>query len=179
MSEQLTDEQRIDWLRLIRSENVGPRTFRALLNQYGGAAVALAALPGLARFGGRGVLRIPTRAEAEAEIAAAAKIGVRLVALGEAEYPSRLREIDDAPPLLAIQGNGAVLAEPAVAIVGARNASAAGMRFAGELARRTRCGRFCRRLRPRPRHRFGRTPRQPLDRHDRSAGGRPRQALSP
>lgn len=135
MSEQLTDEQRIDWLRLIRSENVGPRTFRALLNQYGGAAVALAALPGLARFGGRGVLRIPTRAEAEAEIAVAAKIGVRLVALGEAEYPSRLREIDDAPPLLAIQGNGAVLAEPAVAIVGARNASAAGMRFAGELAR--------------------------------------------
>ncbi len=135
MSGRLTDEQRTDWLRLIRSENVGPRTFRALLNQYGGAAAALAALPGLARFGGRGSLRIPTRAEAETEIAAAAKIGVRLVALGEAEYPSRLREIDDAPPLLAIQGNGAVLAEPAVAIVGARNASAAGMRFAGELAR--------------------------------------------
>lgn len=135
MSEQLTDEQRADWLRLIRSENVGPRTFRALLNQYGGAAAALAALPGLARRGGRGALRIPTRAEAETEIATAAKIGVRLVALGEAEYPSRLREIDDAPPLLAIRGNGAVLAEPAVAIVGARNASAAGMRFAGELAR--------------------------------------------
>lgn len=103
MSEQLTDEQRTDWLRLIRSENVGPRTFRALLNQYGGAAAALAALPGLARLGGRGAPRIPTLADAEAEIAAAAKIGVRLLALGEAEYPSRLREIDDAPPLLAIR----------------------------------------------------------------------------
>ncbi|HEY8268727.1 MAG TPA: DNA-processing protein DprA [Xanthobacteraceae bacterium] len=105
------------------------------MNQYGGAAAALSALPSLARLGGRGSLRVPTRAEAETEIAAAAKIGVRLVALGEAEYPSRLRETDDAPPLLAIRGQGAVLAEPVVAIVGARNASAAGMRFAGELAR--------------------------------------------
>jgi DNA processing protein len=131
----LSDEQRVDWLRLIRAENVGPRTFRALLNQYGGAAAALHALPGLARLGGRGTLRVPSREEAEAEIHAAAEIGVRFVALGEAEYPPRLRETDDAPPLLAVAGNGDLLTRPVVAVVGARNASMAGMRFAGALAR--------------------------------------------
>ena len=136
MSEpRLNDEQRVDWLRLIRAENVGPRTFRALLNQYGGAGAALRALPGLARLGGRGTLRISTREEAEAEIAAAAEIGVRFVALGEAEYPPRLRETEDAPPLLAVSGRDDLLIRPVVAVVGARNASMAGMRFAGTLAR--------------------------------------------
>ena len=72
---RLTDEQRVDWLRLIRSEKVGPRTFRALVNQYGGASGALDALPGLARRGGRAI-KIGTRAEAERELAAAARIGV-------------------------------------------------------------------------------------------------------
>ena len=132
---RLTDEQRVDWLRLIRAENVGPRTFRALLNQYGGGGAALKALPGLARLSGRGALRIPTREDAEAEIAAAARLGVRFVALGEPDYPPRLRETDDAAPLLQARGRIELLAEPAVAVVGARNASAAGMRFSTELAR--------------------------------------------
>jgi DNA processing protein len=69
MAARLTDEQRIDWLRLIRSENVGPRTFRTLINQFGGASAALDALPDLARRGGRLLLKIATRAEAEREIA--------------------------------------------------------------------------------------------------------------
>ena len=131
---QLTDEQRIDWLRLFRTENVGPRTFRALLNQFGGAGRALARLPELARRGGR-VVSIPPRNEAEDEIAASAAIGVRFVAIGEPDYPPHLRRSEDSPPLLAVRGNAKVLLEPAVAVVGARNASAAGLRLASVLAR--------------------------------------------
>jgi DNA processing protein len=131
---RLSDEQRADWLRLIRAERVGPRTFRTLINQFGGAARAIARLPDLARRGGS-ALNVPSREEAEKEIAAAAKLGVTFVGLGEVEYPARLRETDDAPPLLAVRGNIAALADAAVAMVGSRNASAAGMRFAGVLAR--------------------------------------------
>jgi DNA processing protein len=132
---RLTDAQRIDWLRLIRSENVGPRTFRALIAEFGGASRALQRVAELARRGGRSELRIPTREEAEAELAAAARMGVRYVALGEQEYPPRLRETEDAPPLLAVRGRLAALTQPAVALVGSRNASAAGLRLAAILAR--------------------------------------------
>lgn len=132
----LSPAQRRDWLRLIRTENVGPRTFRALINQFGGASAALEALPSLARRGGRLLPpRIPTAAEAEAEMAALARMGARLVASGEADYPFALRQLDDAPPLLCVKGQGAVLRRPMVAIVGARNASAAGRSFAARLAR--------------------------------------------
>ncbi|MEP9353147.1 DNA-processing protein DprA [Xanthobacter sp. KR7-65] len=128
--------QRRDWLRLIRTENVGPRTFRALINQYGGAAGALEALPSLARRGGRLMPpHTPTIAEAEAEMAAHARIGARLVALGERDYPSALAALDDAPPLLSVRGRGEVLRRPMVGIVGARNASAAGRTFTARLAR--------------------------------------------
>jgi DNA processing protein len=133
---RLSDSQRLDWLRLIRSENVGPRTFRSLLNHCGGAGAALAALPEFARRGGAArPLRICSRDEAEQEIAAAARIGARFVALGEADYPSHLQVVDDAPPLLAIRGDTAVLHGPLVAIVGSRNASAAGVKMAERLAR--------------------------------------------
>lgn len=132
----LGPEQRLDWLRLIRTENVGPRTFRVLINQFGGAAAALEALPSLARRGGRLVPpHVPSRAEAETEMAALERIGARLVALGEADYPATLRALDDAPPLLAVRGRAALLRLPKVAMVGARNASAAGRSFAARLAR--------------------------------------------
>lgn len=132
----LDHEQRRDWLRLIRTENVGPRTFRGLINRFGGAAAALEALPGLARRGGRLIPpRIPTIAEAEAEMAALAKADAQLIALGEAEYPALLREIDDAPPLIAVAGRVELLNRPAVAIVGSRNASGAGRTMAARLAR--------------------------------------------
>jgi DNA processing protein len=131
----LTDEQRLDWLRLIRSENVGPRTFRALINQYGGAAAALDALPDLARRGGRLLLKVYSRAEAEKEMAAAARQGVRFIAMGEPDYPKTLQAVDTAPPLIGLRGNAAVLAKPSVAIVGSRNASASGLTFAERLAR--------------------------------------------
>jgi len=133
---RLTDEQRLDWLRLIRSENVGPRTFRTLVNHCGGAGPALAALPDLARRGGAsGPARICTRDEAEREIAAARKLGVTFIALGEPEYSPRLQTIYDAPPLIAVRGKTAALALPFVAVVGARNASAAGVKFTERLAR--------------------------------------------
>src|SRR5215470_6501070 len=133
---RLTDAQRLDWLRLIRSDNVGPRTFRALLNHYGSARGALAALPDLARRGGAArPIRIASREDAEREFKAARSRSVTLVAWGEADYPQRLQMIDDAPPLIAVSGNPAALNEPMIAIVGARNASAAGLRFAERLAR--------------------------------------------
>jgi DNA processing protein len=131
----LTDEQRIDWLRLIRSENVGPRTFRALVNRYGGARAALEALPELARRGGAArTIRVHPREEAEREIAAARRLGASFIALGEPAYPRRLAAIDDAPPLIAVRGNLAALARPMVGMVGSRNASAAGIKFAERLA---------------------------------------------
>jgi len=133
---RLTDEQRLNWLRLIRSENVGPRTFRALINHYVDAGAALAALPDLARRGGAaGPARICSREDAEREMEAAHALGVTFVALGEPAYPPRLATIEDAPPLITVRGQRAALAMPLVAIVGARNASAAGLKFVDRLAR--------------------------------------------
>ncbi|MET0444361.1 MAG: DNA-processing protein DprA, partial [Pseudorhodoplanes sp.] len=133
---KLTEGQRLDWLRLIRSENVGPRTFRVLINHYGGARGALEALPALARRGGaQAPGRIYSIDEAEREIDVARRMGARFIALGEPDYPARLRMIDDAPPLLAVRGNVQVLLEPMIAIVGSRNASAAGAKFASQVAR--------------------------------------------
>ncbi|CAH1667072.1 DNA-processing protein DprA [Chelatococcus asaccharovorans] len=130
---RLTDDQRLSWLRLMRSESIGPRSFRSLLSRYGSADAALAALPEIARRRGR-PLRIATLAEVEREMASARRLGVRFLALGEAEYPTLLREIDSAPPLIAVRGEGAALGRPMVAIVGSRNASAAGLKFTERLA---------------------------------------------
>jgi DNA processing protein len=174
---QLTDEQRIDWLRLIRSPNVGPRTFRALINHFGGARAALQALPSLARRGGAsGAVEIFARADAEREIAAAQKLGVTLVALGEPGYPLRLQMIDDAPPLIAIRGQARALALPLVAIVGSRNASGAGL-HPNDRPRIGRSG-LCRRFRAGARHRRGGPRRKPRHRNDRGARRRPRAHLS-
>ena len=132
----LTDTERIDRLRLIRSDNVGPRTFDSLLAHFGNARAALERLPDLARRGGAARSgRICSEEEARAEIAAAKRIGVALVAPGEAAYPPRLATLEDAPPLLGVRGAPDVLMRPMIAIVGSRNASGAGLKFAGQLAR--------------------------------------------
>jgi DNA processing protein len=132
---RLSDEQKLDWLRLIRSENVGPRTFRSLLNHFGGAKAALAALPDLARRGGADRPgRICSQEEADREFAAARRAGVIFIALGEPDYPARLQAIYDPPPLIGARGELATLARPMVAMVGSRNASGAGMKFAERLA---------------------------------------------
>jgi DNA processing protein len=137
----LTDVERLDWLRLIRSENVGPITFFHLLRRFGTAAAALGAVPDLARRGGREQpIKICAKATAEREIAATASAGARLVAACEPDYPSALAAIDDPPPLISQRGRTDLLAKPCFAIVGARNASAPAIRFArdiaGELGRR-------------------------------------------
>lgn len=132
----LTDTERLNRLRLIRSDNVGPRTFASLLRHFGNAATALERLPDLARRGGAsGAGRICSEAEAAAELAACRKFGASLVAPDEAHYPPRLATIDDAPPLLGVRGAVDALTRPMIAIVGSRNASGAGLKFAGTLAR--------------------------------------------
>lgn len=131
----LSDAERIDWLRLARSENIGPITFRQLLRHFGSAAAALAAAPDLSLRGGRArPIRIASRAEAEREVAALAAIGARIIALGEDAYPRALAALADAPPVIALRGHGHLLAARSVAIVGARNASAAGRRIALDIA---------------------------------------------
>ncbi|MEA2982406.1 MAG: processing protein [Alphaproteobacteria bacterium] len=132
---RLTDEQRLDWLRLIRSDNIGPRTFRSLINHCGGARAALDALPELARRGGAAKpIRVFPRADAEREIEGSRRLGIALIALGEPDYPARLRMIDDAPPLIGVRGKTSVLAANMIAVVGSRNASGAGAKFAERIA---------------------------------------------
>src|SRR5438309_333676 len=98
---RLSDEQRLDWLQLIRCENVGPRTFRTLLNRCGGAGPALEALPELIRRNSSNRrIKMATRAEVEVEMASARAIGVRYIAMGEPDYPAPLRAIEAAPPLI-------------------------------------------------------------------------------
>ncbi len=131
----LSDAERLDWLRLIRSENIGPIIFHQLLARFGSAAAALAAAPELARKGGRkGGIKICPKAEAEREMAAVAAAGAELVAMIEPAYPRPLAAIPDAPPLIAVKGNRHLLAEPCIGIVGTRNASIAGTRFARKIA---------------------------------------------
>jgi DNA processing protein len=132
----LTAAERIDRLRLIRSDNVGPRTFRSLLAHCGSARAALERLPEFARRGGAGGrFGICSEQDARAELAASKKLGISLLAPEEAGYPPRLATLEDAPPLLAVRGAIETLTRPMIAIVGSRNASAAGLKFAGQLAR--------------------------------------------
>lgn len=121
-------------LRLIRSDQIGPVTYRQLIARFGSAGAALDALPDLARRGGGRTLRIAPVADAERELAAVAAFGARLLFIGTPDYPNLLARTETAPPVLAVKGDAALLERPAVAIVGARNASAAGTRFARGLA---------------------------------------------
>ena len=135
----LADEERLNWLRLIRSENVGPALFDQLLERFGSARAALAALPELSRKGGlKRPFRICGAADAEAELARASALGAHFVGKGEPGYPSLLRHVDGAPPLICIKGKAELAQREAIAIVGSRNASANGRRlariFASELA---------------------------------------------
>jgi DNA processing protein len=134
--EPLTDRERLDRLRLIRSENVGPITFRSLLRRFGSAGAAIEALPDLARRGGRTTpLRICPTGQAEEEMDAAREAGARLIASDDADYPAPLAAIYDAPPLIYLRGDVLLLQRKAVAVVGARNASANGRRLAEDMAR--------------------------------------------
>ncbi|MEM7618843.1 MAG: DNA-processing protein DprA [Pseudomonadota bacterium] len=132
---KLTDTQKLNWLRLIRSENVGPVTFRQLINKFGGAAEALEALPHMSKRGGSTKpIRIYSIAEAEKELKTAQKIGADLVALGEMGYPPWLATIDAPMPLLYTKGNKDLVEKPIIAIVGSRNGSAIGQKFTRMIA---------------------------------------------
>jgi DNA processing protein len=121
-------------IRLARSNNVGPVTFRMLLGRFGSAAEALRALPDLAKRGGGKGLKIATMAEAEQEYALIDRFGGSYLFWGAPGYPALLAELENAPPVLTVKGDLRLLDRPAVALVGARNASAAAQRFARQLA---------------------------------------------
>ncbi len=129
----LDDGERLACLRLIRSTHVGPATFRDLINHYGGAKTALDALPDLSRRAGRSI-RICSASEAEAELNAARRIGAAPVFTIEPGYPALLAVIDAPPPLLYVKGRTELFRRPAVAIVGSRQASAAGIKLARQFA---------------------------------------------
>lgn len=132
----LSERQRLAWLRLIRSDNIGPVTFRELINHFGSAERALDALPELSRRGGAARSpRVASISEAEREIAAAERFGARFVGIGEPDYPPALREIDGAPPMIAMKGDSRTVVRPSIGIVGSRNASINGAKFAAMLAR--------------------------------------------
>jgi len=132
---RLSDDERRDWLRLARTETVGPVALRYLIEQYGGPAEALGALPGLARRGGRlKPPKIPSPAEAAAEIAAGVRLGARLLCTCDLEFPPLLAALDPPPPVLWVLGDAGLLSNGCVAVVGARTASAAGQRFSRALA---------------------------------------------
>lgn len=130
----LDDGERFDWLRLLRCENIGPRTFSVLLDRHGSAGAALAALPALIASGKPGrPIRIATIEDIEREIEATHRAGGRFIGIGEPDYPALLRRTASAPPLIAVRGNISSLRRSKIAIVGARNASAAGLAFTAQL----------------------------------------------
>lgn len=132
---RLTERQRLSWLRLIRSDNVGPATFRELINNCGSAERAIEMLPELSRRGGsKRTIRVASVQEAEIELEQLEKFGARLIGIGEPEYPRNLRQIEGAPPLLTVKGNLELTNPPSVGIVGSRNASITGSKFATGLA---------------------------------------------
>lgn len=131
---RLSDQQRLDWLRLYRSENIGPRTFQALLNRFGGATAALDALPEMLKQQGGRAISLCSVADAEREMETARRHGARFLARGEPDYPAALAAIDAGPPLVAAIGRLDLLNRPAVALVGSRNASAVGLKMTERLA---------------------------------------------
>ncbi|MDR0253134.1 MAG: DNA-processing protein DprA [Brucellaceae bacterium] len=132
---RLSDQQRLNWLRLIRSDNVGSASFRDLIAYCGSAAAALERLPELVRSTAKRPLRIHSQQEAEQELEAIDRAGAKLIGMGEPDYPSYLRQMLNPPPLVTVLGNTALFSKPPVAIVGARNASATACAFTSQLVR--------------------------------------------
>ncbi|HEY6578426.1 MAG TPA: DNA-processing protein DprA [Rhizomicrobium sp.] len=135
MSDRLSHLERRAWLRLARARNVGPVTFAALIGRYRSASAALRELPRLAcRGGAAGDVKIPGEDDAERELESLDRAGGRLIASIEADFPAGLAALEAPPPLISVLGRGDVLSREMIAVVGARNASALGRKFAAELA---------------------------------------------
>ncbi len=132
---ELSDRQRLAWLRLIRSDNVGPVSFRELINRFGTAEIALDALPELmARGGKKGSINITSRRDAEREMDIAAQYGARFIGLGEPDYPMALKLADTPSPLIAVRGAIQPLENHVVSIVGSRNSSLSGAKITRQIA---------------------------------------------
>ncbi len=131
----LSEAERRAWLRLARTQNVGPVTFAQLIARFGSASAALKEVPRLVRRGGGDGLSIPSEDEAGRELAALAKLGGRMIASCEPEFPRGLSAAEPPPPLLSVLGHATLLQREMVAMVGARNASALGRKLAETLAR--------------------------------------------
>lgn len=135
MQSQLSHQERIAWIRLIRSENVGIKTFYTLLQTYGSALKALSALPDMAKRGGsKKAIRIYSEIAAEKEIEETEYYGAKMVLSCEPSYPPRLQHIISKPPVLTMLGDPMLCHQDVIAMVGARNASLNGCRFATNLA---------------------------------------------
>jgi DNA processing protein len=134
MPESAAPADRIARLRLIRSENIGPVTYFQLLARFGSAQAAIDAIPDLAARGGGRAPRLVPKSQIEREIEEVERLGARYLFLGTPPYPPLLAELETAPPALIVEGHLSLLDRPAVAIVGARNASAAACRYARQLA---------------------------------------------
>lgn len=132
---RLSDRQRLNWLRLIRTDNIGPVTFRDLILFCGSASSAIEMLPDFnIRGGSARPIRVMSMDDAERELETIDRAGARLVGMGEPDYPPQLKNCEAPPPLVTIKGNAAVFNKPPVAIVGSRNASVIGARFTERLA---------------------------------------------
>lgn len=131
-----TLDEKLAWLRLARTENVGPITFYNFIKFYGSAEKAIGAIPELSKRGGRKKpLRIPAIDSVKYEYDALVKKGGDIITAAENDYPLALAALEDAPPVIAVIGNKALMHKPCMGIVGARNASLNGRKFAGTLAR--------------------------------------------
>ncbi len=131
----LTDRQRLSWLRLLRSENIGAVSFRNLIDHYKTAENALAALPELIRKGGGSAsIKIASLEDTEKEIQEAERLGIRFIGMGEPDYPVFLKVTEAPPPLIAIKGNVSIFQKTSIGIIGSRNASAAGKKLTAQFA---------------------------------------------
>lgn len=130
----MASEDQLARLRLIRSDNIGPVTYFQLLARFGSAAAAIDAIPELAARGGGRPPKLASRAAAEREVERVEELGARHLFVGQGLYPPLLAQLEAAPPALVVKGQLSLLEKPMIAIVGARNASAAACRFARQLA---------------------------------------------
>jgi DNA processing protein len=135
MPHKLDDAERRAWLRLARTEHVGPVTFANLIARFGSARYAIENLPQMARRGGSDNFILPPERDIDLELERLAQLGGRMIACCEGDFPIGLAALDPPPPLISVLGHGHLLTRDMIAVVGARNASALGRKFAFTLAR--------------------------------------------
>jgi len=128
------DAEHLARIRLLRSDRIGPISFAQLMARFGNAQAAIEALPDLVQRAGGRAIRIATVAQVTAEVARVEAAGARYLFADDDRYPALLGHIDNAPPVLTVRGDLALLQRPSIAMVGARNASAAACRFARQIA---------------------------------------------